>query len=456
MIVSPLDYRYGRKEVKIIFSEENRLKLMLNVEAALAQAESYYNAIPEKAYVDIKKVVDNSEVKLERVKEIEKKINHDVMAIVEALTEKCSDGRNYVHFGVTSNDINDSATALQLKMAVNIMISDMLNLSKTLVKLIGENEDTIMVGRTHGQHASPITFGLKLSVYLSEINRHIERLNDAKKRIIAGKISGPVGTGAALGENALKIQEKTCDILGITHEIATNQIVDRDRYIEYLSIVNNISVSLEKFATEIRNLQRPEINEVSEYFNDREQVGSSSMPSKRNPIVSENIVSLSRLLRSFITPEYESAVQWHERDLTNSADERFTIPYASILIDDVLNKMNNVFSNLYINKDEMLKKVINDQFIMSESITITLTKNGMPRQDAHEFVRKSSMYAYENNIGLKNSLIKNGIYKFISNKDLEYAMNPSKFTGSSKEICRIIIKDSEELLKYVMGEMYDQ
>ncbi len=455
MIVSPLDYRYGRKEVKAIFSEENRLGLMLSVESALAQAESYYNVIPENAYKDIKKVVDSNEVSLERVKEIEKKINHDVMSIVEALTEKCSDGKNYVHFGVTSNDINDSATALQLKKAINIIMSDLLKLSKTMVKLIKENENTLMVGRTHGQHASPITFGLKLSVYLSEINRHVERLNEAKNRIIAGKILGPVGTGAALGENALKIQEKTCDILGITHEIATNQIVDRDRYIEYLSIINNISVSLEKFATEIRNLQRPEINEVSEYFNDSEQVGSSSMPSKRNPIVSENIVSLSRLLRSFIIPEYESSVQWHERDLTNSAEERFTIPYASILIDDVLNKMDSVFSNLYINRNEMLKKVINDQFIMSESITIALTKNGMPRQDSHEFVRKSSMYAYENNISLRESLIKNGIYKFIGNKDLEDAMDPSKFTGNSKEICEIIIKNSEYLSKYVMGDIYD-
>lgn len=455
MIVSPLDYRYGRKEVKAIFSEENRLGLMLSVESALAQAESYYNVIPENAYKDIKKVVDSNEVSLERVKEIEKKINHDVMSIVEALTEKCSDGKNYVHFGVTSNDINDSATALQLKKAINIIMSDLLKLSKTMVKLIKENENTLMVGRTHGQHASPITFGLKLSVYLSEINRHIERLNEAKNRIIAGKILGPVGTGAALGENALKIQEKTCDILGITHEIATNQIVNRDRYIEYLSIINNISVSLEKFATEIRNLQRPEINEVSEYFNDSEQVGSSSMPSKRNPIVSENIVSLSRLLRSFIIPEYESSVQWHERDLTNSAEERFTIPYASILIDDVLNKMDSVFSNLYINRDEMLKKVINDQFIMSESITIALTKNGMPRQDSHEFVRKSSMYAYENNVSLRESLIKNGIYKFIGNKDLEDAMDPSKFTGNSKEICEIIIKNSEYLSKYVMGDIYD-
>jgi adenylosuccinate lyase len=312
-----------------------------------------------------------------------------------------------------------------------------------------------MVGRTHGQHASPITFGLKLSVYLSEINRHIERLNDAKKRIIAGKISGPVGTGAALGENALKIQEKTCDILGITHEIATNQIVDRDRYIEYLSIVNNISVSLEKFATEIRNLQRPEINEVSEYFNAREQVGSSSMPSKRNPIVSENIVSLSRLLRAFITPEYESSVQWHERDLTNSADERFTIPYASILIDDVLNKMNDVFSNLYINRDEMLKKVINDQFIMSESITVTLTKNGMPRQESHEFVREASMYAYEHKVTFKKSLLHKGILNFISAKILEEAMEPANFLGVSKEMCEDAIKNFENLKKYLSGEIYD-
>ncbi len=455
MIVSPLDYRYGRKELKSIFSEENRLKIMLNVESALAQAESYYKIIPENAYLDIKRVVDGNEVKLARVKEIEKDIKHDVMSMVEALTEKCREGKNYVHFGVTSNDINDSATAVQIGEALRIIIKDLILFSETLSKLIKNNMGAIEVGRTHAQHASPITLGLKFSVYLSEITRHIDRLNSAKNRIATGKISGPVGTGAALGEHAMDVQEKTCEILGINYELAATQIVGRDRFIEYLSIINNISTSLEKFATEIRNLQRPEINEVSEYFNAEIQVGSSSMPSKKNPINSENIVSLCRLIRSFIIPEYEASIQWHERDLTNSALERFTIPYESILIDDVLNKAIDLFSSLYINKDEMLKRVMNDQFIMSESVTITLTKNGMPRQEAHEFVRKSSMLAYKKNIGLMDALIENGIDSMLNHDILVNAMNPTKFTGMSNEICLKVIKESENMIKYIEGDLYD-
>ncbi len=455
MIVSPLDYRYGREEVKTIFSEQTRLNIMLNVESAIAQAESYYGLIPEKAYLDIKKVVDSNEVQISRVKEIESSINHDVMSIVDALTEKCTDGKNYVHFGVTSNDINDSASAVQIKRAINIIVADLFGLNKALIKIIRENMGTIMVGRTHGQHASPITLGLKFSVYLSEVNRHLERIQEARKRIIAGKILGPVGTGAALGPMALKIQEKVCDILGITHETASTQIVDRDRYIEYLSIINNISVSMEKFATEIRNLQRPEIYELSEYFDSDRQVGSSSMPSKRNPIVSENIVSLSRLIRSFIIPEYEAGVQWHERDLTNSALERFTIPYVSILADDIITKMTGVLSHLFINSEEMRRRVYEDQFIMSESVTMSLARNGMPRQESHEFVRKSSMLAYENKMTFKDALLKNGILKFISVQMLEDAMNPEKFIGSSREICENAIKNSENFEKFLSGEIYD-
>ncbi len=455
MIVSPLDYRYGREEVKSIFSEKTRLNIMLNVESAIAQAESYYGLIPEKAYLDIKKVVDSNEVQLSRVKEIESSINHDVMSIVEALTEKCTEGRNYVHFGVTSNDINDSASAIQIKRTINIVVSDLVGLNRVLIKLIRENMETIMVGRTHGQHASPITLGLKFSVYLTEVNRHLERIMEARKRMIAGKILGPVGTGAALGPMALQIQEKVCEILGITHETASTQIVGRDRYIEFLSIINNISVSMEKFATEIRNLQRPEIYELSEYFDSDKQVGSSSMPSKRNPVVSENIVSLARLLRSFIIPEYEAGVQWHERDLTNSALERFTIPYASILADDIITKMTGVFSHLFINREEMRHRVYEDQFIMSESVTIALTRNGVPRQESHEFVRKSSMFAYENKVTFKEALLKNGILNYINKDKLDEAMNPEKFTGSSREICEIAIKNSENFEKFLSGELYD-
>ncbi|SMD30289.1 adenylosuccinate lyase [Picrophilus oshimae] len=447
MIISPIDYRYGRDNVKYIFSEENRMRLMLRVEAALAQAEYEYNIISRDAFLDIKNAVDSNSVRIERVHEIESRIHHDTMALVEALTEQCSAGKNFVHFGVTSNDIIDTATAMQIKSAVKIIKDDIKNLMKTLIKLIDENKDSVMVGRTHGQHASPITFGLKLSVYLDEMSRHLKRLTEAEDRIVAGKISGPVGTGASLGKDSIEIQNRVCEILGIKSELASSQIVCRDRYIEYLSIINNIATSLEKFATEIRNLQRPEINEVSEYFDERSQVGSSSMPSKRNPIVSENISSLCRFIRSLIIPEYEAAVIWHERDLANSALERFTIPYASVLIDYVLYNMNDVFSHLYINKEEMLRKARSDEFIMSESIVRALTLSGMPRQEAHEFVRKASMEAYKNNKSLKSSLISAGVLKYIDEKILEAAMDPVKFTGQAVSICNNVINNAERVMK---------
>ena len=447
MIISPIDYRYGRDHVKYIFSEENKMKLMLRVEAALAQAEYEYNIIGIEAYKDIKNVVDSNLVKIERVKEIESRIHHDAMALVEALTEQCSAGKNFVHFGVTSNDIIDTATAMQINDSIKIIKNDIKDLMSTLIKLIEENKDTVMVGRTHGQHASPITFGLKLSVYLDEMSRHLIRLIESKNRIVAGKISGPVGTGASLGEKAIEIQKRVCQILGINSELVSSQIVSRDRYIEYLSIIGNIATSLEKFATEIRNLQRPEINEVMEYFDDKSQVGSSSMPSKRNPVVSENISSLCRFIRSLIIPEYEAAVIWHERDLANSALERFTIPYASILIDYVLYNMNNVFSHIYINKEEMIKKARSDEFIMSESIVRALTINGMPRQDAHEFVRKASMDSYKFNRSLRSSLISSGILKYIDERTLDDAMDPVKFTGQAVEICNNVINNAKRVMK---------
>ena len=450
MAVSPLDYRYGRNEVKSLFTEESKLSYMLKVEEALAKAQSEYGLIPVEAYSDISRTVNSGEVSIRRVKEIEAEIRHDVMSIVRALTEKCGTGAKYVHFGVTSNDIIDTSTALQLRDFFGILMNDMFSLQDSLVNLVEKYKNSMMLGRTHGQHASPITFGLKMSVFLSETNRHIERLSDARKRILAGKILGPVGTGAALGEKALEIQERVMDILGLTAEEGATQLVGRDRHIEYLSVLNNIATSLEKFATEIRNLQRPELGEVSEFFDTARQVGSSSMPSKMNPITSENIVSIARLIRSLIIPEYEAAVTWHERDLTNSALERFTIPYSSILIDHSLVKMTKVFSELIVNTERMGEALKADPFVMSESVVSELTRRGMPRQDAHETVRKASMESYGQKIAFKDSLIRNGVLEFIEESRLDQALKPENFLGKSVEICNRSISRSRKLRSDLM------
>lgn len=451
MSVSPIEYRYGRKEVKSIFSEESKLNYMLRVEKTLAQAEAEFNLIPKEAYLDIENAVDSGKVKLERVREIEDEIRHDIMAVVRALSEQCKVGEKYVHFGVTSNDIIDTATALQLRDFYHFLIEDLISLQSSMIKLVEENKMAVMLGRTHGQHASPITFGLKMAVYLSEVNRHIERATQSKKRILAGKIMGPVGTGASLGDAALEIQDRVMEILCISPETASSQIVNRDRYVELLSLLSGIATSLEKFGTEIRNLQRPELNEVSEYFDTSKQVGSSSMPSKVNPIVSENVVSLARLVRSFIIPEYEAAVTWHERDLTNSASERFSVPYACILSDHIITKMTSVFQKLIVNRDRMLKNLLDDDFVLSERFVSEFTMSGIPRQEAHELVRKASMAAYAENISLLDSLKKTGALDRLTEEKISSIRDPSNFVGSSERICNLVIDQSEEVRKLANG-----
>ncbi len=447
MGVSPIDYRYGREEVKAIFSQEKKLEYMLSVEKAIAKAESEFGLIPSSAFQEISQAVDSGLVTVERVKEIEGEINHDTMAVVRALTEKCKKGGKYVHFGVTSSDIVDTSTALQLRDFYSILLQDLHKMQETLREMVSKYRKTPMLGRTHGQWASPITFGLKIAVFLTEINRHIKRLNEARSRILVGKILGPVGTGASLGEKALEIQGKVMETLGIYPEDGATQVVNRDRYVEYLSLINGIATSLEKFGTEIRNLQRPELGEVSEFFDREKQVGSSAMPSKRNPISSENVCSLSRLIRSLIIPEYEAAVTWHERDLTNSALERFTIPYASILTDYTILRMESVFSHLYVNEKAMLNNLSRDQTIMSESIVSALVKKGMGRQDAHELVRKASMDTYSKNQDLKKSLIELDVMKFIDASALEDALEPKNFLGVSEEICNTVLKATARLGK---------
>ena len=452
MVVSPIEYRYGRKQIKDIFDEETRLRYMLSVEAAIARAESELGIIPAEAYENIQKAVDSGSVRIEEVRQVENEIKHDVMAMVKVLSKYSGDGSRYVHLGVTSNDINDTATALQMRDFSSLYRSNIVSFIRTIIGLVERYRDLPMMGRTHGQHASPITLGLKFAVYLAEMIRHLDRWDQMSTRAFAGKVLGPVGTGAALGEKALDVQNRVMEILGIYAEDGATQIVNRDRYIEYLSVINGIAVTLEKIATEIRNLQRPEIDEISEYFDFDKQVGSSSMPSKVNPINSENVASLSRLIRSMIIPEYEAGVTWHERDLTNSASERFVIPYASILIDYATDRLNSVLRTLVVKEDNIRRNLENDDSIYSEGVVALLTKNGMGRQDAHEFVRKAAMYARSRGISFRQSLIENGIEKYVSRSDLDKNMDPANFIGSAPIISDAVVKKARKRIGMADGE----
>ncbi len=439
MAVCPLDYRYGRDEVKKIFSEESKLRYMLLVEYTLMKAHAHFGNIPEYCVKAAKEAM--GKVELERVKKIEKEIKHDVMAMVRAYAEKCGECGKYVHLGATSNDIIDTATVLQLKDLFRYIERDFEILENALAELAAKYKTTVMLGRTHGQAAVPITFGLKMAVFLAEILRHHERFEELKKRVLVGKMMGAVGTGAALGDMALEIQEFVMKDLGIGYEEASTQLVGRDRYVELVSFFSSLAISLEKFATEIRNLQRSEIGEVMEKFDVEKQVGSSTMAQKRNPITAENICGLARIIRGFLTPMHESAILWHERDLTNSSAERFIIPHTSILIDDIMVKATNLFRNLEINEERMLENIRSNEEVMAEAIIIFLVKNGWSRQDAHEKLRQVSMQPGK----FRENLMKDNELRPILEGKIEELLNPKNYIGSAEKIVDNILERKNKM-----------
>lgn len=439
----PLDYRYGRKELKEIFGENKRLQYLLDVESALARAHAKVGNIPKKAANEITKKASIKYVKINRVNEIELETKHDIMAVTKALSEVCEeDAGKYIHLGATSYDIVDTANALQFSESTTYIQKGLKELRTTLLTLSKKHKKTVMLGRTHGQHTIPITFGLKMAGYAMEIERHLERLFECKSRLLIGKLSGAVGTGAALGENALKIQEEMMKELRLGIEDIATQIVCRDRYNELLCILSNISTSMEKFATEIRNLQRDEISEVAEAFEAKKQVGSSTMPHKRNPITSEQICGLSRIVRSLIIPAFENSIQWHERDLCNSSSERFIIPHAIILTDWIIYQTNSVFKNLKIFPERMKKNMeISKGLPMAESMMTTLIKKGMGRGDAHELMRKTSLKAVKMNKSLKEVFIEeNKKLNLLSKKEIDDSLNPNNYLGVSEKLIDRVIK----------------
>jgi adenylosuccinate lyase len=388
--ILPIDTgRYGTDEMKNIFAEEARVQRMLDVEAALAWAHAQVGNIPEKDAQKIAAKASLKYVKLKRIKEIESAIRHDVASLVRALAEACGSSGAYVHFGATSYDIVDTANALQLKEALKLIGKRLADFEKILMEKALKYKDTLMVGRTHGQHALPTTLGFKFAVWMREVSRHIERLRQCEERTLVGKMSGAVGTQAGFGENAIRIQDLVMQRLGLKPAEISTQIVPRDRHAEIVCLLAMIASSLENFATEIRELQRPEIAELFERFEVEKQVGSSTMSQKRNPELCERVCGLARIVRSLVVPALENVTTWHERDLTQSSAERFVFPEACILTDYILFLMANVVADLRVDEQRMLKNIdVTDGRVMAEAVMIALTKNGMDRQEAHELLRR--------------------------------------------------------------------
>ena len=447
MPILPIDTgRYGTREMRRIFDEENRLQRMLDVEAALAWAHSEVGNIPRK---DAEKIMEMASVKharLTRVKEIESEIRHDVMAMIRALAEVCGPSGAYVHLGATSSDILDTATALQLKEALELIEKKLNDFETILMNGTDRYKKTIMMGRTHGQHALPITFGLKFAVWMRETARHIQRLHECSKRVLVGKMSGAVGTQAGLGPHAMEIQKLVMKKLGVNPVEVSTQIVQRDRFAELICLLVVIASTLDKIAIEIRELQRTEIGEVFEFFERKRQVGSSTMPHKHDPQTCETVCGLAKIMRSLVVPALENVPTWHERDMTQSSAERFIIPQACILADYMLALMTNVLKNLQVDEERMLRNMeLTKGRMMSEAVMLALARKDMGRQEAHELVRRLAMKSDVEKRLFKTVLLEDSAVRdMLSEKEIDNVLDPRNYLGTTVKQVELAVEKTKQ------------
>ena len=436
MAFCPLDYRYGCEDFKRIWSELGRHERQLEVERALIWAHWQLGRVSEDDYNAVAAIANPESVTKERVSEIEAETRHDIMALTKAMAEAAGEAGWCIHLGATSNDIVDTAVGLQLRDSIVLLRQQLCHLISVCADVAERERDTVMLGRTHGQAAVPITFGLKAAVWLDELRRQLIRLDEAAPRVAVGKFLGAVGTGAAQGEHARELQRLILTHLGLGVPLATTQVVGRDRYVEYMSWLANIATSCEKILQEIRNLQRSELAEAGEGFDVKKQVGSSTMAHKKNPIKSENASGLARIVRSFIIPTYENALLWHERDLANSSSERFTLSHAPALAEDVMAKTADVLTNMWVDKDRCLANIHSQKgLVMAEKVMIELVDHGVPRDEAHEVLREASFTALANDEELIDVCSRTpAISAAFSAEELEAMFDPMNHVGVAGEI----------------------
>ncbi|MFY9495729.1 MAG: adenylosuccinate lyase [Halanaerobiales bacterium] len=381
--------RYSLPEMVEIWSEENKYRIWLDIELAACRAWSRLGKIPE---TELKKIEENVRLDIERIREIEQVTRHDILAFVEAINESLGDESKYIHMGLTSNDVKDTALAIQMKEALELILKDLHRLKGKLAQEALLHKDTIMIGRTHGVHGEPITWGLKLLIWYEEIKRHIERMEDLRKVVSVGIISGAVGTYASIDP---RVEELVCQELGLEAAPVTNQILQRDRHADFVCTLALIAASLEKFATEIRNLQRTDILEVEEGFR-KGQKGSSAMPHKKNPIICERISGLARVIRGNVIPALENISLWHERDLTHSSVERVILPDSSILVHYMLNQFIMVLDELVVNKDRMEENLARTHgLIFSQKVMLALVDKGLSREEAYALAQRNALEAWD-------------------------------------------------------------
>jgi adenylosuccinate lyase len=436
MTISPFEERY-KTEMNEIFEELNKYRKWMDVEVALAKVHAKMGTIPNDAPAKIEE--GSKKVTVERVHEIEAEIHHDLMALVRALSEQSGDAGGYVHLGSTSYDIEDTATALIFLDAIKTLDTRLKTLAEVLKKLALEHKKTVCIGRTHGQHAVPTTYGMKFAIYYQELARNIERFNQAKERIAVGKMSGATGTMATFGERGMEIQKGVMDELGIKAAKVSNQVIQRDRHAEVMCTLAITAALFEKIAKEIRNLQRNEVGEISESFG-KKQVGSSTMPHKRNPHKSERICSIARLVRANVQTAIENIPLEHERDLTNSANERAIFSESFIAVDYMGSQLIKLLDGLEFFPENIEKNLnLTHGLIMAERLMIALTEKGvMGRQEAHEKVRELAQQAFREKKELKD-LAKEE--RLLPDTELEILFDPHTYIGSAEKIVEEAVAD---------------
>jgi len=405
--------RYSRKKIKEIWEEKNKYKIWLDIEIAAAQAMEKLKVIPKGVASKVRK---KSKINVERIHKIESKVHHDVIAFLTSITEKVGPDARFLHKGMTSSDVLDTCFNIQLVQSSKIIMDDINQILNVLRKKSFKYKNTICIGRSHGIHAEPTTFGLKLASFYEEFKRNKKRLNLAIKEISTCAISGAVGTFANIDP---RVEAHVAKKLNLIVEPISTQVIPRDRHAYFFSVLAIIAGSIERVATEIRNLQKTELQEVEEFF-DKNQKGSSAMPHKKNPILSENLTGLTRMIRSYVYPALEDISLWHERDISHSSVERNIGPDSTITIDFALNRLKNILDNMNVYPKKMLKNLnITNGLIFSQRVMLELTKYGFTREKAYSLVQRHAQNSWKKNISLYESLSKDLlINKKISNKNL--------------------------------------
>ena len=432
-----------------LFREQNKIDYQLAIEGAAAVSQSEIGMIPKAIGKEIQRAARSGKITAKRIKQLEAKSDHDTAALVEALSEKCKQqARPWVHYGLTSNDLVDTSNSMQMKDALKIIQPKVGKLALLLAKKAVKYKDVPAVGRTHGQHASIISFGLKFANWAAEMSKHIERIEEIKKRILICKTLGVVGTGSLMGSQALEVQKRVAKKLGLFPAEVTTQIVPRERYTEYVFQLALLGSTLEKIAVEIRNLQRTEIGEVAEHFK-KGQMGSSAVPVKRNPIKSERITSLSKLLRSQLHVSFENIPLWHERDLSNSANERFILPMCSILLDEILETMIKIIQDLHINTKQINQNLyFTKGQIFAEFLLKSLIKKGIPRFKAYRDVQRIAFESHDKGFEYIDAVRKDkSVSSHLTDKEIKTIFTPENHLGASSSIITNVSKSVQKTCK---------